>query len=241
MSLRRAFFFAGLTCFFLVCICPAQSFLFVSPNTRDHMTDESALGSMDSFEQSNFLAAAKFLAAKICAKPNVQAAEGMDGANTENSSLITGCNTAHAQYLGELLGRYAHQKWILVFDPVSGSKGRLLTVSFTTEHPADVPKLLRSFGIKAGTIVAQDKQVRFFLWAPDQSLDPLVRLFAGNVQGTIRETPGKATFIGNDSRAKARQIFDQRIHQFERAHPKHSLSQSLWTKQLHDLGLTSTP
>src|SRR5215510_7626630 len=122
MPLRRAFFFAGLTCFFLVCICPAQSFLFASPNTRNQMTDEAALGSVDSFEQTNFLAVAKFLAAKICAQPEVRAAEGMDGTNTENSSLITGCKSAQAQYLGELLGRYAHQKWILVFDPVSGSK-----------------------------------------------------------------------------------------------------------------------
>src|SRR5690349_17908506 len=92
-----------------------QSFLFVSANTREHMSDEAAWESLNSFEQSNFLAVENYLASRLCSKPRVMSSEGMDGSTTENSSLVTGCNEGSARYLGELLARYAHQKWILIF------------------------------------------------------------------------------------------------------------------------------
>src|SRR5215472_15126387 len=144
---RRSLVSAVLYCILLSALCPAQSFLFVSPNTREHMSDDLAWDSLDSFEQSNFLAVANYFAARLCAKPQLSSAEGLDGSNTENSSLITGCRSDNARYLGELLGRYAHQKWILVFDPnPAASSERLLIVTFSTDHPAEVAKNLRHYG-----------------------------------------------------------------------------------------------
>src|SRR5215469_12036229 len=136
MTSRRSFLFAVLCSFLLTGISAAQSFLFVSPNTREHMTDEFAWESLDSFEQNNFLAVADYLTTRLCAKPRVQSAEGMDGSDTENSSLITGCSSTKARYVGELLGRYTHQKWILVFDPDASSNERLLIATFSSDHPA---------------------------------------------------------------------------------------------------------
>jgi len=219
-------------------LCSAQSFLFVSPNTRNQMTDEFASASLDSFEQTNFLAVANFLASKLCFKPEVLSTEGMDGTNTENSSLVTGCKTSQAQYLGELLARYAHQKWILIFDPVPEAAGRLMIVSFNSEHPADTTKQLRNYGIKEGTIVVREKLVRFYLWAPDHQLDAPVRSFADANHGTIQEIAGKAEFIGDDSRARAQQIFDKKIRNYEHAHHS-SMSKLLWSRHLHDLGISS--
>src|SRR5215471_3215873 len=162
LVLRRWCLSAILCWFLFVGISAAQSFLFVSPNTREHMTDEFAWESLSSFEQNNFLAVANYLTTRLCAKPQVQSAEGIDGSNTENSSLVTGCSSGKAQYLGELLGRYAHQKWILVFDPDSGSSERLLIVTFSSDHPADAAKELRQAGITAGTIVFEEKGIRFY-------------------------------------------------------------------------------
>src|SRR5262249_27218714 len=155
----RSLLSAILWCFLLTGNSTAQSFLFVSPNTREHMTDEFAWASLDSFEQNNFLAVADYLTTRLCAKPRVQSAEGMDGSDTENSSLITGCSSTKARYVGELLGRYTHQKWILVFDPDPSSSGRILIPTFSNDNPADVAKEFRQAVIKVGTITTLEKYV----------------------------------------------------------------------------------
>src|SRR5258708_10614157 len=90
-------------CFLLTGVCQGQAFVFVSPNTRTHMSAEFALESQDSFEQSNFVAVARYLASKLCPRPAVWSGEGMDGTDTENTALVTGCKNGNAIYLGELL------------------------------------------------------------------------------------------------------------------------------------------
>lgn len=216
-----------------------QSFLFVSPNTREHMSDETAWESLDSFEQRNFVAVENYLAMRLCSKPQVVSAEGMDGSTTENSTVIKGCNAGRAQYLGELLGRYAHQKWILIFDPAGGGSERLLIVSFSAEHPEDTPKLLRQQGLPAGTIVPKDKAVKVYLWLKDHSQDAAAAAFVQAVHGTLQELKGKAAFVGSDSRAAAQHIFDREIQLYERAHHQ-SFSKLLASRQLHDLGIDSS-
>src|SRR5215831_10190320 len=69
----------------------AQSFVFASPNTREHMSDEAAIASQDSFEQQNFVAVARYFAARLCVAPEVKSSEGLDGPGAENSLLVTGC------------------------------------------------------------------------------------------------------------------------------------------------------
>jgi len=234
MTFRRSLLFVILCSFLLTGISAAQAFLFVSPNTREHMTNEFAWESLDSFEQSNFLAVADYLTTRLCVKPQVHTAEGMDGNDTENSSLITGCSSSKARYVGELLGRYAHQKWILVFDPDPSSSERLLIATFSNDHPADVAKELRQAGINVGTIVPLEKTVQFYLWRKNASQDAEVRAYVESHHGALEEIAGKATFIGSDHRSQAQSIFDQRIRAYEQAHHQ-SFSTMLWTKQLHDL------
>lgn len=237
MTSRGAFHSAILCCLFLTGISAAQSFLFVSPNTREHMSDEAAWSSLDSFEQSNFLAVANYLTVKLCATPKVSSAEGLDGSSTENSSLVSGCRSDKARYVGELLGRYAHQKWILVFDPDPRGNERLLIVTFSSDHPADTPKELRNSGITEGTIVIQDKIIRFYLWVKDKSQDAQIHSFVETHKATLEQIAGKGTPIGDDDRTAAQRIFDQRIHTYERAHHQ-SFSRLLWSRRLHDLSMT---
>ncbi|HEY6348891.1 MAG TPA: hypothetical protein VI636_05715 [Candidatus Angelobacter sp.] len=215
----------------------AQSFLFVSPNTRDHLSDEDAAGSLNSFEQSNFLAVAKYLGKKVCGAPHIFSAEGIYDGAAENSSLLTGCKNSQAQYLGALLGRYAHQKQILVFDPspLPESKERLLMVEFTTDHPADTVKHLRQYPISGATVLFQGQVIQVYIWAVDHAEDAAVHRLADAEHATLREIPGKGTMIGDElSRVVAQHAFDQRIAAYERAHHR-SLSRLLGSKQLHDM------
>ncbi|HEY6250365.1 MAG TPA: hypothetical protein VI685_10415 [Candidatus Angelobacter sp.] len=234
--LQRAILF----CVLLSRISPAQSYLFASPNTRDHLSDEAAADSLNSFEQSNFLAVAKYLAGKICPTPQVMSAEGIYAGNAENSSLVTGCKKSQAQYLGELLGRYAHQKWVLVFDPSAGGNERMLIVEFNSDHPAEEVTHVRQYNISGATVLFQGKTIRVYIWTTDHSQDAAVHALADAEHGSVREIPGKGTLIGDDDRTAAQSVFEQRIHAYERVHHR-SLSRLLWSRQLHDLRLARSP
>lgn len=214
----------------------AKSFLFVTANTREHMSDESAWASMDVFEQRNFLAVENYLAARLCSKAQSISAVGMDGTTAENSTVVMGCETGRVVYLGELLGRYAHQKSILIFEPASAASERLLIVDFASEHPENTTKLLRQQGITAATIVAETSQVRVYVWVKDHSQDSALDAFVQAVHGALQQLAGRATLIGNDSRAAAQHVFDKGIRGYEKAHHQ-SFSKLLWSRQLHDLGL----
>lgn len=219
-------------------LCPGQSFLFVSPNTREHMSDESAAESLSSFEQRNFLAVADYLATRICGKAHVWGAEGIYAGNAENSSLVTGCASGQAAYLGELLGRYAHQKSILIFDLSDKGDEHLFVISISNGHPAEIVQELRRSGINGAAIVNHDQLVRVYIWLTDSSQNSTVHAFADLEHGTLKDIPGKGMLIGNDDRSAAQKLFDQRIRTYERSHHR-SLSKRLWSKQLHDLDMAS--
>lgn len=227
---------AFLFCIFYASGGEAQSFLFAGVNTSEHMTDEAAWDSLNSFEQSNFLEVARYFAGKLCGKPEVTSAEGWSSDNVENSSLITGCSESKAQYLGELLGRYAHQKWILVFNSTPEGTDRLLIVDFSTDRPANLAKELRQSGIAAGTMVMRDGTSRIYLWVKDHFQDAALQTFLAAHHGALKETAGRGTLIGSDDRRKAQIVFDRRIHSYETAHHL-ALSRLLWSKRLRDLGL----
>lgn len=225
---------AILCCVLLSTVCPAQSFLFVSPNTRDHLSDEAAADSLTSFEQSNFLAVANYLAGKICSAPQVLSAEGIYAGNAENSSLVTGCKNRQADYLGELLGRYAHQKWILVFEPSSTGNERLSIITFTGNHPSDAIRQLRQYNVSGATVLAQGQTIRVYIWTTDHSQDAAIHALADAEHGSIEVIQGKGILIGNDDRSVAQHVFDQRIRSYERPHHR-SFSRLLWSRRLHDM------
>ena len=188
------------------------------------------------------MAVANYLGTRLCPKPKVVNAEGMEESDSENSILVTGCKREDALYLGELLGRYAHQKWILVFNPAPKGNQRLFIVTFVAAEPADTLKEIRKFKIKAGTIVpathdnGKDQPVRAFLWVQDHSQDSAIDAFARAVHGAVEEIAGNGTMIGDDSRISAQKIFDREIKAYELAH-RRALSKMLWSATLHDLGM----
>lgn len=217
---------------------PAQSFIFASPNTREHMTDEDALASLGSFEEKNFVAVSQYLGARICAKPKVQQSEGLDGPGAENSVLITGCVQQSATYLAELLGRYAHQKSVLVFSPATNGTDRLWILTVSSQQPGDALRRLRQHGFAAATVMGENRNVRILIWVQDHTQDPQIHALASDTHAEIQEVTGRGTLIGNNDRAEAQRIFDREITAYERRR-KAKFSQLLWSRKLRDMGLRS--
>ena len=224
----------------------AQSFVFASPNTREHMSDEAALASQGSVEQQNFLAVARFLAARLCQAPKVESSLGLDGPGSENSALVAGCRSGEGPYLGVLLGRYAHQKWVLIFTPAPGGTDRLFVLTLPSAGPKEVPApeflaKMRKFGLSEGTVIAQGRETVVYLWVKDTSQDQAIHALAEANHSVIQETRGTGLLIGSDDRAQAQSVFDRRIFSYERAHHL-AYSAQLWSKKLRDMGLSgATP
>lgn len=216
--------------------CAAQVFLFVSANTRDHMTDDAATEAMNSSEQSNFLAVATYLAGKVCPQPRIRSAEGIYAGTAENSSVITGCSSDQACYLGEMLGRYAHQKWVLVFDPSRNGGQHLFEIAIRNKHSRDVLQDLRQYGMNDATIVQDGNEIRVYVWARDGSQDGALHSLSESDHGALQDVPGTGMLIGNNSRTEAQRVFDRDVHAYEKVH-RLSLSRLLRSKRLHDLGV----
>ncbi|HWZ43346.1 MAG TPA: hypothetical protein VNW97_07700 [Candidatus Saccharimonadales bacterium] len=217
-------------------VCSAQSYIFESPNTREHMSDESAVQSLDSYEQRNFLAVARYLAGRLCAHPTVEGGLGIFSGSTENTAMVRGCPASQGRYLGELLARYAHQEWLLIFSANPNERGRLVIVSFPGDQFTGIPAEMRSFGLTAGTVLMEGKLIKIYLWEADHAQDEAIRSLAATHQAIIEEITGKATLIGSNARAQAQSIFDQDIATYERRH-RWKLSVLLWIRRLRDLGV----
>src|SRR5262249_995519 len=226
----------------------AQSFIFASPNTREHMSDEAAIAARDSFEQRNFLAVARYLAGRLCPAPRVESGEGLDGPGAENSLLITGCQGKRAIYLGELIARYGHQKWALIFDAQtsndsqisnSGGSETLFVIALANVDSRNVLEQMRRHGLTEGTVVSSENRAIIYVWATDATTGDSVRTFAKTAHGDLREIRGKGFLIGDQDRALAQRILDIDIAAYERRH-KVAFSRELWSKKLRDMGLPIT-
>ena len=252
-------------CFFLAGLCHAQAFVFASPNTRTHLPDRVALASQDSFEQQNFLAVAQYLADRICPVLRVQAvaeaATGLDGPGAENSVMVFGCKSGQAEYMGELLARYGHQNWALIFvprkdDPASKSNQgkaipsqdgpeRLFVIALpgvgldqTMEQAlTQTLEQMRKQGLTEGTVVAQENRILVYVWVKDSSMDANIHAFVEANHGEAQEIAGTGKLIGHQDRAHAQRILDKNISSYERAHGV-AFSGLLWSRKLRDMGLS---
>ncbi len=109
----------------------AQSVVFVSPSAKGLLTMSCAEGSLSSFEQLHYLAAAHYLAERLCQQPQIEGAVGVWKGQAENSGMIDGCPNERARALGALLAKYYHQEQALVFDRDPAGKTSLISFRAT--------------------------------------------------------------------------------------------------------------
>src|ERR1700761_3966966 len=104
----------------------AQSVVFVSPSDKGLLTMSCTEGSLNSFEQLHYLAAAHYLADHLCTQTQIEGAVGLWNGRAENSGMIDGCSNERARQLGALLAKYYHQEKALVFDRDATGKTSLI-------------------------------------------------------------------------------------------------------------------
>src|SRR3954471_13428349 len=148
----------------------AQSYLFISPNVRDHMSAACAHDSLESFEEQNFLAVARLLAGKACKAPKISASEGLFEGQVENSGMVEGCTRDQAAYVGALLSRYYHQEFELVFTPDSNGPEHLLVLAASKLSTAEIFAQAIAMGVKGMEVDGEGASRRATVWAQDETI-----------------------------------------------------------------------
>jgi len=129
----------------------AQSIVFVSPSTKGLLTMSCAAGSLNSFEELHYLAAAHYLAENLCTQPRIDGGAGLWKGQAENSGMIDGCSNDRARELGALLAKYYHQKAALVFD--RNATGKTSLVSFRATQALGVISVMMTRAKVSGATV----------------------------------------------------------------------------------------
>src|SRR5258708_21386857 len=86
---------------FLASFCQGQSYIFESPNTREHMSDDDAIQSLESHEQRNFSAVAGDLARKIFPSPAVLSGVGTFPRTSQTPLIVFGRKNHQHRALGD--------------------------------------------------------------------------------------------------------------------------------------------
>jgi hypothetical protein len=157
----------------------------------------------------------------------------------ENSGMIDGCPNDRARELGALLAKYYHQKEALVFDRDAGGKSSL--VSFHATQPLGVIAIMMAQAkVTGATVIPHLRDNLVLIVAADATERARSINLLDSLHGReFREEPGSMELIGNDDRAKARDIFSAIVSQAPA--DVRQLSSDMYSEQFNDLGLKFTP
>lgn len=140
-----------------------------------------------------------------------------------------------AVYLAELLGRYGHQKWVLVFSAIPDANEQLFVITLASTNPEEAVSQLHKHGITEATVVLEGRGARVYIWTQNHEQDADIHALSEDNHGTIEVLTGKSRLIGDDDRAKAQKIFDNALAAYEREHHV-DFSRQLGTRKLRKVG-----
>jgi hypothetical protein len=198
-----------------------------------------AEGALGSFEELQYLAAVHYLAEHICQQSRIDGGIGIWKGQAENSGMIDGCPNNKARQLGSLLARYYHQKQALVFDRNPAGKTSLL--SFQASQPLGVIAIMMAQAKISGATVIPHVHDNLVLMVTTDSVQRAksMTLYSLLHAHGLLEQPGTTELIGDEDRAKARDIFSDIL-----SHAPldvQQLGNDMYSEQFNELGLQATP
>jgi hypothetical protein len=222
-------------------VLSAQSIVFVSPSTQGLLTMSCAAGSLGSFEELHYLAAAHYLAEHLCQQAQIDGAVGIWKGQAANSGMIDGCPNDRARELAALLAKYYHQEKALVFD--RNPDGKTSLVRFRVTQQLGIIAIMMTQANVSGATVIPRSQDNLVLVVATDSVERAraMTLYSLLHAHDLHEEPGNTELIGDEDRGKARDIYAGILAQ---ASPEvRQLGNDMYSEQFEDLGLqqTSTP
>jgi hypothetical protein len=217
----------------------AQSVVFVSPSDKGLLTMSCAEGSLNSFEQLHYLAAAHYLAEHLCQQPQIEGAVGVWKGHAENSGMIDGCPNERARQLGALLAKYYHQEQALVFDRDPTGKTSMITFR-ATQALGVIAVMMAQAQISAATVIPHGQDNQVMIVAADAAQRAQAMALYASLHGRgLHEETGTTELIGDSDRARARAIFTTIVANAPA--DVRQLNSDMYSEQFNDLGIPVTP
>ncbi len=213
-----------------------------SPNTRDSMTYADAKGSLSSFEEQNFVAVADRIVCTLAKNGAVQPVIGevhekgrMGVEGAENSVVVKApIGFEEMLYTMALLGRYAHQKFVVAFTPMSEATPQLASLVVLRIPPgtagATLERVLDDTGVPYRTL-AGDSVIIFL---PNGTSEAPVQKAAKRLKASLDIEHGRGEIVGDADRTKAMTAYDKIISEYEAGHPNRAFSEKLWSREWRD-------
>jgi len=216
-----------------------------SPNTRDSMSYADAKGSLRTFEEANFVAVADRIVCALAPRGSVETGIGevyeqgkLGVSGAENSVVVKApVSLEQMRYVMALLGRYAHQKFVIAFVPqdagVSVAKAAEMVMLRVPQKTSriQIEHVLDASGLPYRTLLDEH---RVLVYLPEGTSDAMVRKAAHRLGAKIEVERGSGEILGDDDRGKASIAYDRIIAEYESGHPDNQLSSKLWSREWQD-------
>jgi predicted DNA-binding protein with PD1-like motif len=202
----------------------AESYTFVSPNTRENLTLEDAIRLLKSKEEQRFINNIHRLSRCLRLKPVVMKAIGSFTDGAEHSALFrVFTDEATLRYADARLGKLGRQKTVLYFrqDDSGAARMYVLRILPGKRTLAAIAETLDRNGVPFRTFVpVAGGRMLIYVVDLDHELSNHVVSAARNLGALMTTIKGMGEFIGDDTdRDKAQQVYAAIIKRYEDENP----------------------
>ena len=203
----------------------AESYTFVSPNTRENLTLQEALRLLHSREEQNFINAIHGLSRCLRLKPEVLKTIGSFTDGAEHSALFRVFTDASVvRYAGARLGKLGRQKTVLLFRQSDVGTARMYVLRILKGRRSlhSIAATLDRNGVAFRTLApAARRRMNIYIVDLSKELSNNVVSAARNLGALMTTLKGTGEFIGDDTdRDKAQLVYAGIIRQYEEANPQ---------------------
>ncbi len=137
-------------------------------------------------------------------------------------------------YAMALLGRYAHQKFVVAFTPASEASSHraslvVMRIPLGTSG-STLERVLDDTGVPYRTLAGET----VIVFLPNGTPEAPVKTAAKRLKTSLEVQHGRGEIIGDQDRTKAMTAYDKIIAAYEAAHPHQAFSENLWSREWHD-------
>lgn len=203
----------------------AESYTFVSPNTRENLTLEDAIRLLKSKEEQKFINSIHRLSRCLHLRPTVAKAIGSFTDGAEHSALFrVFTDKPTLSYADARLGKLGRQKTVLYFRQENAGAARMyvLRIYPGKRTLAAIAGTLDRNGVPFRTFVplASGRMLIYVVDLGNELPNKIVSA-ARNLGALLTTIKGTGEFIGDDTdRDKAQQVYAGIIKQYEDENPK---------------------
>ena len=198
----------------------AQSYGFVSPNTKENLKLKEAIAQMNSQEELHLRDQAVNLSCVVKTKIRVSRALGTWTDGAEHSIVLSlDSDEPTLRYVLSRMGREAQQKYVIYFHPEPNGEDDLYILRVPARNLAALATTLNRAGVPFGTFVRSREATTIYIIDLHRELRTKIIAAARRLRAQMSVQSGNADLFGDDKREQARVKFEEEIKNYETKNP----------------------